>query len=740
MFINYQTANLAKGRLKAGISASAWSIILDTNQWDLFPSTYPYLLKIEKYDTSSSLEIKPVLKREIVEVSNKSWDTFTITRSAGYCPESDTATTQTNTAFAFDSWDWVYLVDSKERHDDVANEIIRLENDKANDSEVVHNTGDENVDWVKTFSEFPIVPVTAPTADNEVVNKKYVDDEVISAQQTDELIDDSFMLWEPVLAGQCVFLETWPVTWVATTKQNIGDVAGNTRVSFPVIWTGIQSDTFKVNLCKTGSTHPSNQGLYFRIETDNAGSPSWVLVNPNAIAHILPADLTTSLADTTMTLAGSITIPEWQKCYLVAFQSTSDDYADTVIDTDYYNIWYSTNNTTTRWLSLYSWTAWGTSTTYVWAHWQSRTTDASNANPSPKTGIAFTVWVNSYLSSTIKNSYWNIDRCQLYDNNWNLIETATVVWDTATFSWTTQLLVGNTYYMMWDKSWATISFKAIGSVSFPITNNNITYTGGVTYNSSTWRSNNSVISAVISITTITYAPSFVAKRCYISSTLFQNQLLSLTDSDFAYKVDLQGIAIESKWVGTYPKLTIQGINGEQTGLANWYVYYLSWTPWNISATPWTNIVDVWYPIDNNKLMLRDNNLFVAWTSDIILRNDDIVLSSLTNTPYTKVKEILINKWWTYNVYFQHWFITDWWWSGSAVVYSRIYKNGSALWTERATTWWDANYTESLVFAAWDLLQLYTKSGRSNASVVKNRNLRILWTKLFNCKNLWINNM
>jgi len=82
VFVNFKTANLAKGRLKAGISASALSIILGTSEGDLFPNVYPYPLKIEKYDTSSPLEIKPVLKREIVIVTNKSGDTFSITRSA----------------------------------------------------------------------------------------------------------------------------------------------------------------------------------------------------------------------------------------------------------------------------------------------------------------------------------------------------------------------------------------------------------------------------------------------------------------------------------------------------------------------------------------------------------------------------------------------------------------------------------------------------------------------------------
>lgn len=47
---------------------------------------------------------------------------------------------------------------------------------KANDDAVVHNTGDETVAGVKTFSSFPITPSSAPTANYQVANRKYVVD------------------------------------------------------------------------------------------------------------------------------------------------------------------------------------------------------------------------------------------------------------------------------------------------------------------------------------------------------------------------------------------------------------------------------------------------------------------------------------------------------------------------------------------------------------------------------------
>ena len=49
---------------------------------------------------------------------------------------------------------------------------------KANDSDVVHNTGNETVAGVKTFSSFPVTPSSVPTANYQVANKKYIDDKV----------------------------------------------------------------------------------------------------------------------------------------------------------------------------------------------------------------------------------------------------------------------------------------------------------------------------------------------------------------------------------------------------------------------------------------------------------------------------------------------------------------------------------------------------------------------------------
>ena len=217
-FLNYKNANLAKWQLLAGISASATSMILQSAQGWLFPAVFPYLLKLEQYDATSPLENKPVLKREMVRVTNKAWDTFTIVRSAWSCPVSDVALTQTTTALAFNSLDSVSLVMTNEQQEDVQEEIERLETDKANDNVVVKLTGNQTIAGIKTFSNKPQVPTG--TTGLDAVNKAQLDADILSASAVESLNDrDTYRLWEDVVASNSLFVEDIPT--IASITQDI---------------------------------------------------------------------------------------------------------------------------------------------------------------------------------------------------------------------------------------------------------------------------------------------------------------------------------------------------------------------------------------------------------------------------------------------------------------------------------------------------------------------------------------
>jgi len=100
---NYKTSNNASWLLLSSLGASWTTAILKTWQWALFPSTYPFLLTIEK------IAATVITQREIVKCTNKTWDNLTIVRSQGTCPPNDSSSTPWTTAFWFDADDRVSL-------------------------------------------------------------------------------------------------------------------------------------------------------------------------------------------------------------------------------------------------------------------------------------------------------------------------------------------------------------------------------------------------------------------------------------------------------------------------------------------------------------------------------------------------------------------------------------------------------------------------------------------------------
>lgn len=94
------------------ILAGATNVTIKDSKGGLFPSTFPYRCTITKFVNNA------VTQREIVEVTNRVSDTFTITRGAEACPSSDTATSQTTTAFQFDDNDSFQLSRTAEKDDE----------------------------------------------------------------------------------------------------------------------------------------------------------------------------------------------------------------------------------------------------------------------------------------------------------------------------------------------------------------------------------------------------------------------------------------------------------------------------------------------------------------------------------------------------------------------------------------------------------------------------------------------
>ena len=73
--------------------------------------------------------------------------------------------------------------DTTDRH--TLGTVVPHDSQKADDSAVVHKTGNETVAGVKTFSSFPVTPSSAPISNYQVANKKYVDDNAGGGGVTD---------------------------------------------------------------------------------------------------------------------------------------------------------------------------------------------------------------------------------------------------------------------------------------------------------------------------------------------------------------------------------------------------------------------------------------------------------------------------------------------------------------------------------------------------------------------------
>ena len=119
-FQNFTYDNNAITTLASGVSDVGEVIVVKNGTGELFPSSTPYLLILEKIVSSS------VTQREIVKVIRRDNDTFKIERSAGYCMANDTATTKTNTAFEFSADDKVSLRFLEEELADMHAELVRL--------------------------------------------------------------------------------------------------------------------------------------------------------------------------------------------------------------------------------------------------------------------------------------------------------------------------------------------------------------------------------------------------------------------------------------------------------------------------------------------------------------------------------------------------------------------------------------------------------------------------------------
>lgn len=734
-FQKYSNTNLARCNLWASLWASATSVLVETGKWGLFPAANFYY-RIYALDSEGR-----VTKQQIDYVPTRSGDTFqTVVRGADDVPASYTAWTQTNTSFAYDIATeevWIEQVFPNIQIEDIQDEIERLETDKADDNAVVHNTGNENVDWVKTFTSSPEVPTGVNPDD--AVNKAQLDADILAASAAENLNDrDNYITGEDIaewlvnfpepspLIGQVTWFggifvndaswrtysnlttqtlpqgmrmqatadlvvssvkvegwtytiaylktdawviiesallsnniatftrpysfNTWtffriefdrgglsytsrretsvsfPIAWsrlsyivwsqngwdVASTAYNIvsietqevacqkiWDIAKNTRGSIPFIWSGVLWNTFNLALKKFVSPWVS---LGIRIETDNAGEPSWTLIDPNATATIAAAWLTTTLASTLVTLAGNITVPRWDLVHAVLYAGNYG--AETVNSTNYYGVGYAPLNTTTRDdLSTFNWS--------VWENWLwSNVVDNDNITLTTNLTVTASAWYriqanqDLYLSVVNKNSNCTATRCRVFTDGWALLGTATFSGNIATFA-TPILLYRDTFYRVEaDNSWANYTRRALAWPTYPQNRTNVNYnTWSVSQANDVWGYNIDSVE--------TQEIFWLPNRFFFGNwTIFEDTVLSLASASYEYKVpyDVTRVSAETKLRWELMINNTLGINDNQTWLTApvqgvTTKYYLQNTPWTIWTSPWSYPYPIWFALDEDKLYI-----------------------------------------------------------------------------------------------------------------------------------------
>ena len=144
-FVNYKTENNSFSYLAIALSSDSTTI--QVNDWDIFPTSWPFILTIEHYDDDWN-----VVKREIVKWIARDWNTLTIERAFEQCVADDTANPKTlqQSPFNFVAGDSVSLTITSELVTDLQNEITRQLNNLETAQSCI-TTDEQRISDIETF-------------------------------------------------------------------------------------------------------------------------------------------------------------------------------------------------------------------------------------------------------------------------------------------------------------------------------------------------------------------------------------------------------------------------------------------------------------------------------------------------------------------------------------------------------------------------------------------------------------
>ena len=145
VFVNYKSENNVYSYLAVALGADATT--MQVNDWDIFPSQFPFIVTLEHYDDDWNC-----VKREIVKCTDRDWNTITIVRWFETCVADDTSNPKTlqQAHFNFVAGDSVSLTLTSEFVTDIQNEITRQLNN-LNTAQACINIDNQRLTDIETF-------------------------------------------------------------------------------------------------------------------------------------------------------------------------------------------------------------------------------------------------------------------------------------------------------------------------------------------------------------------------------------------------------------------------------------------------------------------------------------------------------------------------------------------------------------------------------------------------------------
>jgi len=327
-FENYKNVENWETILFWDISASATSMSCKAWEWALFSTEFPFLLTLEKYSGGF------VIKREIVKVTNRVDDLFTIVRAYKLCVQDDTAEpkTMTQNGLTFSSGDSITNAIYAENDADIKAELEL----KAKTSDVILKTGNQTL-----TGELTVEKIKWDGSELTGINA------VVSSASLELMMSVNW------------------TAWLAYSKEDYEQLDYSTDVD---LWTTTQpqiAQSFYWQLAYTWNVIPlmvktvwtPDDWVYMEIQTDNAGEPSGTVVANWTSDTIDYTNIAGAYEEENFTFSGWIVaLTVWELYHFVLKRTGGNS------DVNYYTLGSAWIDALFGNVSLYNGSAWSTDT------------------------------------------------------------------------------------------------------------------------------------------------------------------------------------------------------------------------------------------------------------------------------------------------------------------------------------------------------------------------------------------